>query len=103
MRVCLSEDDRNGSDLSDAAEPVHNNGGTSRADACELEWLKRCFSEILFGLITHRKIVEKPSLVDQKVEFDTPAKQMHVVLDNTVEDLSEITRSVTKKFILVKF
>ena len=63
-----------------------------------------CVSEILFGLITHRKIdVEKPSLVDQKVEFGTPAKQMHEVWNYTVEDLSESTRSVTKKFILVKF
>ena len=63
-----------------------------------------CVSEILFGLITHWKIdVEKPSLVNQKVEFVTPAKQMHLVCDNTVEDLSESTRSVAKKFILVKF
>ena len=58
-----------------------------------------CVSEILFGLITHRKIgVEKPSLVGQKVEFVTPAKQMHLVLSNAIEDLSESTRSVFKEF-----
>ena len=42
--------------------------------------------------------VVKPSLVDRKVEFVTPAKQMHLVCDNTVEDLSESTRSVFKEF-----
>ena len=42
----------------------------------------------------------KPSLVDQKVEFVTPAKQMHLVCDNTVNDLSESTRSVAKEFYL---
>ena len=40
----------------------------------------------------------KKSLVDQKVEFDTTAKQMHLVCDNTVKDLSESTRSVPKEF-----
>ena len=58
-----------------------------------------CVSEILFGLRTHQKIyVVKPSLVDRKVEFVTPAKQMHLVCDNTVKDLSESTRSVAKEF-----
>ena len=101
MRVCLSKDDRNGSGLSDAAEAVHNNGETSRADACELEWLKRCavFQRFCLDCAPIQKIyVVKPSLVDRKVEFVTPAKQMHLVCDNTVEDLSESTRSVFKEF-----
>ena len=40
----------------------------------------------------------KKSLVDRKVEYDTPAKQKHLVCVNTVKDLSESTRSVAKSF-----
>ncbi len=106
MRVCRSEDDRNGFSFREPAEAVHNIGETSRADARKLEWLKRCveFQRFCLDCAPIQKIYEvKPSLVDQKVEFGTPAKQMHKVWNNTVEDLSESTRSVAKKFILVKF
>ena len=58
-----------------------------------------CVSEILFGLRPIQKIYEvKPSLVDRKVLFVTPAKQMHLVLSNAIEDLSESTSSVFKEF-----
>ena len=40
----------------------------------------------------------KKSLVDRKVEYDTSAKQKHLVCVNTVKDLSESTRSVAKEF-----
>ncbi len=101
MRVCRSEDDRNGFSLREPAEAVHNNGETSRADARKLEWLKRCveFQRFCLDCAPIQKIyVVKPSLVDRKVLFVTPAKQMHLVLSNAIEDLSESTRSVFKEF-----
>ena len=58
-----------------------------------------CVSEVLFGYRNLQELyVVKKSLVDRKVEYDTPAKQKHLVCVNTVKDLSESTRSVAKEF-----
>ena len=52
-------------------------------------------SEVLFGYRNQQELyVVKKSLVDRKVEYDTPAKQKQFLCVNTVKDLRESTRSV---------